>query len=308
MNNKPLTILLFLLLSLASWSFVQAEQGDAGQEGQSGTPAGVPRTNPEPAILARLANLPLKEQLVNLKLSAGTSPALFMEETRGKAAGGIILLHDIDASADWPGVISPLRHALPDRGWHTLSVQLPLYPETLEPASLTALIDSALPRLNAAIDFFHGRSINNIVLIGHGFGATLAMAFIAQDTQRNTRGLVAIGMQGMAGDDEKTDIQKQLEKLTVPILDIVGSRDLDAVLKAAAERNSAMRRSAGKSTKAVPQEGSKWRSRHPVPVDARYLQVRVAGADHDFTNLDSFLERRIWGWLKKRANAAADAQ
>ena len=37
-----------------------------------------------------------------------------------------IILHSVGGHADWPEVVSPLRNMLPEFGWATLSIQLPL--------------------------------------------------------------------------------------------------------------------------------------------------------------------------------------
>jgi len=39
--------------------------------------------------------------------------------------GAVLILHDKEQHADWPHLIRPLRKALPNNGWHTLSVNLP---------------------------------------------------------------------------------------------------------------------------------------------------------------------------------------
>ena len=305
MNHRTLIYLLPLFLSLALWQLSHAVEEKGKQADASENSTKPPRTDPEAVIIAQLSNSVEKRQLVELTLSSGSFPALYREETRGQPEGGIILLHDIDANADWPGVISPLRHTLPDRGWHTLSLQLPLYPDKMDPASLSALIEGAMPRINSAIDHYHAQSVTNIVFIGHGFGATLAAAWLAQDQQGRIQGLVTVGMKGMTGEDEKLDTTRQLEKLTIPILDIVGSRDLETVVKAATKRKTAMRRSAGKT--ASP-SADKWPPRRYQRADVRYLQVQVAGADHNFADLAPFLERRIWGWLKQHAGGTETLQ
>lgn len=44
--------------------------------------------------------------------------------------GAVLLLHDIDQHADWPGLVHHLRTQLPDAGWHTLALNLPLHSKT----------------------------------------------------------------------------------------------------------------------------------------------------------------------------------
>jgi pimeloyl-ACP methyl ester carboxylesterase len=74
--------------------------------------------------------LALQEQLpagVQQQLSAGDEQflALWQPANKGKAQGVVILLPGAGETADWPQAIGPLRHKLPDAGWHTLSLTLP---------------------------------------------------------------------------------------------------------------------------------------------------------------------------------------
>lgn len=50
--------------------------------------------------------------------------ATFTEETLGTQYGGVILLHDVGEEFDSAGVISSLRHSLPEHGWSTLTLAL----------------------------------------------------------------------------------------------------------------------------------------------------------------------------------------
>ena len=67
-----------------------------------------------------------------------------------------------------------------------------------------------------------------------------------------------------------------VEKITVPVLDIYGSRDLDGVLNTVKTRAAAARKS-----------GS-----------GDYRQTEVEGADHFFVGVEDDLTRRVYGWLK----------
>ncbi len=68
-------------------------------------------------------------------LDAGDSqfPALYLAENTGRPQGGVILLHGYWRHLDWPETIKPLRTALPDFGWHTLSLSLPPPPPGAKP-------------------------------------------------------------------------------------------------------------------------------------------------------------------------------
>jgi hypothetical protein len=52
--------------------------------------------------------------------------ALYAEPTTEQQKGAVILLHGIGVHPAWPDVIEPLRMELPEYGWHTLSLQMPI--------------------------------------------------------------------------------------------------------------------------------------------------------------------------------------
>ena len=51
--------------------------------------------------------------------------ALWLPANTGNPNGAVIIVPGDGESADWPKTISPLRHKLPDAGWHSLSLTLP---------------------------------------------------------------------------------------------------------------------------------------------------------------------------------------
>ena len=52
--------------------------------------------------------------------------AIFNRHKGEEEKGAAIILHSVGGHADWPEVVSPLRNMLPEFGWATLSIQLPL--------------------------------------------------------------------------------------------------------------------------------------------------------------------------------------
>ena len=52
--------------------------------------------------------------------------AIFNRHKGEEEKGAAIILHSVAGHADWPEVVSPLRNMLPEFGWATLSIQLPL--------------------------------------------------------------------------------------------------------------------------------------------------------------------------------------
>ncbi|HSH28480.1 MAG TPA: alpha/beta fold hydrolase [Thiohalobacter sp.] len=200
--------------------------------------------------------------------------AIHTPDLTGTPKGGVVLVHGMGAHPDWQEVIRPLRVRLPEHGWATLSVQMPTLPDDAAAADYAPLVAEAAPRLRGALDWLQGRSDRPVFIVAHSLGAIMATAALSGDTGLEADGLVLIGMGGSA-EDPHLNGAAHLERITLPVLDLFGSRDLDSVLAGREARARAARRAGN---------------------DA-YRQVEVTGADHYFTGLEAVLVRRVRGWL-----------
>ena len=63
-----------------------------------------------------------------LKVGKSKILSIYTENTTEKAIGGAIVLHGSGVHPNWDQVVRPLRSQLPDYGWSTLSLQLPVFP------------------------------------------------------------------------------------------------------------------------------------------------------------------------------------
>jgi dienelactone hydrolase len=197
------------------------------------------------------------------------------QTTAAKRMGGVILLHDNSTHADWHEVINPLRRHLTERGWDTLSIQIPITDAPSDPATIRALLALSLPRIQAAADFHTDRQVDALVLIGHGMGARMAMNFISQPANK-IGATVVIGLP-MNVDDDQDPVFLAIKEGNIPILDLYGSRDHASVVDSAPLRR----------TTAV-------RNGHN-----RYRLEEVAGADHFFSGLQEELNNRVAAWLRQ---------
>jgi len=222
----------------------------------------------------------LQDQLVvgePLRLTAGQQGffALYTPAVGKLQRGGVILLHGLGAHPDWPDVISPLRKNLPETGWSTLAVQLPIRPNEADFTDYPPLFPEANARISAAIRYLQKQGLRNIVLVGHSLGAAMGAYFLAQKAPDSeaVRAFVGIGMGHAPGTVAHTP--DALAKITLPVLDLYGTQDLRGVLG---------------STKA----------RAASQVDnAGYRQLAIAGADHFFRGLDTTLVKRVSSWLNR---------
>ncbi len=205
--------------------------------------------------------------------------AIYTPSDAPAVRGAAILLHGIGAHPDWPEVIHPLRTALPEHGWATLSIQLPVLPNEAGMNDYLPLFDEVAPRINAAMAYLKQQNILNQVLIAHSLGTTMAGHYLAGKPDPAIRAWVGISMIESRADPRLSNVAA-LMKIRLPVLDIYGSQDLDSVRLAAPARKRAAR--------AANNRG--------------YAQVEVDGADHFFSNREDELIRRIRGWLKRQAD------
>jgi len=205
--------------------------------------------------------------------------SLYTEHSTEKAIGAAIVIHGTGVHPNWDQIIRPVRSQLPDYGWSTLSIQMPVLANDAKHSEYTLLFDDIAPRINAAAKFLKAKGIRNIIIIGHSMGATMAGYYLAQKPDSSIQALVAIGSAGLTFKDKNKNYLKSLETIRVPVLDIFGAIDLPEVMKNA-KRKKAIARKAGIKS---------------------YTQIKVAGANHFFAHKEDVLVKHIRSWLAKNA-------
>lgn len=181
-----------------------------------------------------------------------------------KAAAGVIVVHGLGLHPDW-GLINILRSQLPERGYPTLSVQMPVAAADAKADRYPPLFPEAAQRLAAAVAWLRGKGARRVAIVSHSIGARMTSHFLAGDAQIDA--WVSIGMAG-----ELT----LPEKFHAPVLDLYGENDNPGVLEAAAQRAAVIRSIRGSG------------------------QIQVAGADHFFTGLENELARHVRLFLDQR--------
>ncbi len=209
-------------------------------------------------------------------LNDGTSDFLGIyteaEEDKGRA---VIIMHGTGIHPDWQQVIKPLRVGLIEHNWNTLSIQMPILPNEAEYPEYGPLFDEVAPRVDAAIQYLKDNGSEEIVLIGHSLGGSMATYYLSKSKQ-DVDGFVAIGMDTYA-DDPRMDIINGLEKIKVPVLDLYGDEDLEGVLNSVEARAAAAKK-AGNSG---------------------YIQIEVKGSNHFFDGKEDELVETVADWLEK---------
>lgn len=203
---------------------------------------------------------------------------IYAENTTDKAIGGAIIVHGIGVHPAWPDIIDPLRMQLPDAGWHTLSIQMPILKNEAEGKDYVPLMDEAPLRLQAAVDFLKAKGINNIVIIAHSLGTAMSGYYLASKPDAAVHAYVAVSMPQFTF-DKRFDNTQHMAAIKIPVLDIYGSQDLDSVISSDKARAIAAQKAGNK----------------------KYSQMKVEGANHFFNGMQEDIVKRVRGWLEKNA-------
>lgn len=245
-------------------------------------------------------------EVVWLDIPGGKFLSLYREDTTGSPQGATIILHSLGTHPNWPEVIAPLRKALPGYGWATLSLQMPVMPMNEPLDRHVSLFDEMPARIQSAVNYLQGKGINNIVLIGHGLGATMGAAYLAANEESGIKAFVGISMVAYKDLDPRMNSPASLEKIKLPVLDIYGGRDLDNVRLTSTARANAARKSG--TSVAENQELTPFKQSATAQAAfskksgfIAFRQFEIPGADHSFTGFEDLLSKRIIGWLKQHA-------
>jgi hypothetical protein len=148
-------------------------------------------------------------------------------------------LHGRGVHADWPDNIGPLRMALAQSGWHTLSLQMPVLEKSAKYFDYLASLPEAFPRIEAGIKHLLNNGYRPIVLLAHSCGAYMVMARLETSAGKPIDAFIGIGM---GATDYRQPMQRPFPfaTLKIPVLDIYGAdHDFTAYTGAMAQRISA---------------------------------------------------------------------
>ena len=187
---------------------------------------------------------------------------------KGKARAVAIVVHGMGVHPDW-NLINALRSRLPEQGYATLSLQMPVLAADAKGESYPAIFPQAAERLQAAVTFLRnkekGEGPLKIAIVSHSMGARMVNHFIANGGASEIDAWAAVGI--------SSGVYLQAETFKAPVLDIYGEKDFPAVLANAAKRADAIKRIRGSG------------------------QVSVAGADHYFNGAETELTRHVKRFL-----------
>ncbi len=205
-----------------------------------------------------------------VSLSAGEAPAflgIYTPAARGYK-GAIILVHGMGMHPDF-GAVGELRALLADRGYATLSIQMPVLAADAPAEAYPALFPDAGKRLDAALAWLRAREKGRIAVVSHSMGARMTLAWIQRHPDAPISAWVVLAIPTGEIDD--------LPRIRFPVFDVYAEKDFPQALARARDRAAVLRGIPGSS------------------------QAMLYGADHYFTGkekelaalLDQMLSREL---------------
>lgn len=184
-----------------------------------------------------------------------------------KATTLLVIVHGIGVHPDH-GVVGKLRMDLADKGYATLSIQMPVLASDAPPEHYEPLFGNATERIANALAWARGKGYSDLVLVSHSLGSRMTNAYFDRMGAAGVRAWVALGLGGPYS-------AKFSLAPPVPVLDVYGERDLEPVVKGAAARS-----------KVATASGAR--------------QQAIAGADHFYSGREAELVTLIAGFAARK--------
>jgi len=183
----------------------------------------------------------------------------------------LLVLHGTGIHPNWEQVIQPIRVEMTSYGWNTLAIQMPILGNEADHSEYGPLYPEVHPRVTAALSYLRDQGNDEIVVIAHSQGASMAVFNLSVMGDQGVKGLIAIGIGGGETHPDQNALN-HIGKVTIPTLDLFGSEDLESVLLNSDERAL----TAGNDN---------------------YSQIEVEGANHFFDDMNEELIFEINKWL-----------
>lgn len=140
----------------------------------------------------------------------------------------VIVVHGMGIHPDW-GMVGTLRTELADRGFATLSIQMPVLAADAQADAYPPTFPEAAERIAQAVDFLKAKGYTEIAIVSHSMGSRMSHAYLVGKHDAAVKAWASLGLQldDYAG-------------LKLPILDMYGDNDLPPVLAGAAKRKRSL--------------------------------------------------------------------
>jgi alpha/beta superfamily hydrolase len=132
----------------------------------------------------------------------------------------VILVHGLGIHPDW-GLIGTLRSELADRGYTTLSIQMPVLAADAKFEAYPPTFPEASERIAAAVDFLKAHGYSRLAIVSHSLGSRMSMEYLQGTPDAAVLAWTSLGI--IAPD--------AFEKFKLPVLNLYGGNDSPQVLK-----------------------------------------------------------------------------
>jgi alpha-beta hydrolase superfamily lysophospholipase len=207
-------------------------------------------------------------------LEAGEREFLSIYTEADEPGTAVLILHGRGFHPDWADAINPLRVGLVERGYSTLSLQMPVLAKEAKYYDYVPVFHHAHPRIESGIQFLRDGGHQKIILLAHSCGVHMAMDWIRTGNDRSIDAFIGLGM-GATDYQQPMHHPFPLDWMHVPVLDLYGANEYPAVIRLA-PRRKAMIAKAG---------------------NPRSRQVVLPGANHYFTDQGDALVDAVADWL-----------
>lgn len=200
--------------------------------------------------------------------------SIYTEADDSRAA--VVILHGRGFHPDWADTVNPLRVGLVERGYSTLSLQMPVLEKDAKYYDYVPIFHYAHQRIEAGIRFLREAGHKKVVLLAHSCGVHMAMDWIRA---KNDRAIDAFIGLGMGATDYKQPMRRPfpLDRMQVPILDLYGAAEYPAVIRKAPQRKAMLDKAGYVNSQ----------------------QVVLPEANHYFTDQGEALTNAVAGWLDR---------
>ena len=197
---------------------------------------------------------------------------IYTEADDSRAA--VLILHGRGFHPDWADAINPLRVGLVERGYSTLSLQMPVLAKDAKYYDYTPIFGFAHARIEAGLRYLRDAGHRRVILLAHSCGVHMAMDWIGENGDDGIDAYVGLGM-GATDYGQPMREPLPLAQMQVAVLDLYGADEFPAVLRAAPERQ------------AMLEAGGHAQSR----------QMMLEQANHYFTDQGDALVAAVADWL-----------
>lgn len=182
---------------------------------------------------------------VRLQVEDGTA-FLALHAPASPARGAVVLAHGPGLHPDH-GITGELRVHLHDRGYTTLSLQMPVLPAEVDDGSAyRALYPEAVRRIEAGVRFLRERGATRVFLVTHAMGSGMAHEYLRRHRDAPVAGWAALSFYG---------VFDAVAGAGYPVLDLYGASDYRGIRGPASDRARILRALPGSRQFAVPEGG-----------------------------------------------------